>query len=88
MTSDLITTYPLPFVLLGTMAALLAVLLWRLVLSAALVAGALWAVAASGGNDAVAVLALAAVVSAAFVLLQPGQTSRRPVRLRVEEVAR
>ena len=86
-TVDLITTYPLPFLLLAVIAAVVALLLWRVVLSAVLTASGLWALAANGGSDAVVVAALCALIAAAVVVFQPAR-SPRPVRLHRQEVAR
>ncbi|MBB5807039.1 hypothetical protein F4560_006807 [Saccharothrix ecbatanensis] len=86
--SDLITTYPLPFVLLAALTVVVAVLLWRVVVSAALTACALWALAAHGGSDVVVVMALCALITAAFVVFQPARSPRRVMRLRRQEVTR
>ncbi|WP_309116743.1 hypothetical protein [Saccharothrix sp.] len=69
------------------LALVLAVLLWKAVVTLALVAGAVWALVAHGGNDAVTLLAVTAAALAVLLLMTT--TRRRPaavLRLRPEEV--
>ncbi|MFI9011010.1 hypothetical protein ACIGNX_27625 [Actinosynnema sp. NPDC053489] len=88
MPAELITVYPLPFALLALVALVVAVLLWRLVVSAALTACGLYTLAAHGEHTAAVLAALGVLTCAALVLFPPARGVRRPVRMSRVEVAR
>ncbi|WNV90947.1 hypothetical protein [Umezawaea sp. Da 62-37] len=69
---------PAPFWLLGFVPVVLAVLLWKLFVSAALVALAGWSVVCHGASDVMVLAAVLALVSAAALLLS---TRYRPARV-------
>jgi amino acid permease len=81
---------PAPFWLLGLVPVVLAVLLWKFLVSAALVALAGWALVAHSGSDLMVFAAVLALASAAALLLSTRYRSARvrPFRLHRQEVAR
>ena len=85
LTGDLITTHPLPFLLMALVTAVVTLLLWRVVLSALLTVSALWTLAAHDGN-AVVLAALLMLAFAAALVFQPARGARRPVQMRRTEV--
>lgn len=87
MTGNLFTSYPLPFVPLAVIALVVAVLLWRLVVSAALTACGLYTLAAHGEHTAAALAALCLLAAAALLVTRSPSVPRRPMRLRRQEVS-
>ena len=81
---------PAPFWLLGLIPVVLAVLLWKFLVSAALVALAAWSLVCHSASDVMVLAAVLALASAAALLLS---TRYRPARvssfrLHRQEVAR
>ncbi|GAA3891005.1 hypothetical protein GCM10022243_64880 [Saccharothrix violaceirubra] len=74
---SVITACPLPFLLIAIVAAVLCVLLWRLVLSTGTAGFGLWLLAAHGDHTAVASLAVLLLAAALTVFAKP--TGRRGV---------
>ncbi|MDQ2582602.1 hypothetical protein [Saccharothrix yanglingensis] len=84
--SELITTYPLPFAVMAVVALVVAVLLWRLVVSAAMGACGLYSLAVHGEHTVAALVALCLLICAAVLVADPKSSPRRSVRMRRQEV--
>ncbi|MFD0202615.1 MULTISPECIES: hypothetical protein [Saccharothrix] len=88
MTAELVTTYPLPFALLAVVVLVVAVLLWRLVVSAAMGACGLYTLVAHGEHTTAAFTALCLLIAAAVLVARPQSAPRRSMRMRRQEVTR
>jgi hypothetical protein len=84
-----LASLPAPFWLLGLVPVVLAVLLWKLLVSAALVALAGWSLVCHSGNDVMVLAAVLSLASATSLLLSTRYRSARvrSFRMHRQEVA-